>query len=170
MIDPRLDRAERHLDRMQSFFPRIDTKLTAVAAWLSVELGVGALNISWADLRSFHVWCPFAAYVAASLVAAVQLWRCVFPDSRGGQGSLIYFGAIAALKRDEFATRYKAVSKEDLLEDLIEQIWRNAQIVCDKYSAVQSAIRWASMSLALLILALIATSAAHQSLPKLPGS
>jgi hypothetical protein len=38
----RIDLAERHLDRMSSFHPRIDAKVATVAAWLSVELAVVA--------------------------------------------------------------------------------------------------------------------------------
>lgn len=162
--------AERQLDRMHSFFPRIDAKVTAVAAWLSIELAIAALNVKLPDLKVSYVWVPFAAYVILSGLAGFDVWQCVFPDRRGGQRSLIYFGAIADRTQGDFEKSFKAISEADLLDDVLGQVWRNAEIVCDKYKAVQRAIRWATASLAALLATLIATSILHHSLPTFPGS
>lgn len=165
----RLALAERQLDRMQSFFPRIDAKVTAVAAWLSLEAAVIALNTKLADLHVTYVWVPFAAYMLTTAVAATKVWECVFPHSKGGQGSLIYFGAIADRTEGSFRNEFKTASETSLLDDVIGQVWRNAEIVCAKYKAVQSAIRWSTLSLGGLIASLIATSILHGALPALPG-
>lgn len=166
----RLDVAERHLDRMNSFHPRIDAKVTAMAAWLSVELAVIALNTKLDDLRNTYVWLPFAIYAAASGTSAFFLWKCVFPNTRGGASSLTYFAEIARRDQADFVRDYKAVTEAQLLDDLSGQIWRNAEIVCDKYRAVQWAIRSATLSLAFLVVTLIATSFVHQSLPRISGN
>ena len=147
----RLELAERQLDRMQSFYPRIDTKVTAVAAWLSIEVAVAALNTKLGDLKVAYVWVPFAIYIITTAFSARYLWQCVFPDQRGGNGSLIYFGAIAERTEGNFRNEFKAVSEAKLLDDVIGQVWRNAEIVCAKYTAVQNSIRWATGSMAALI-------------------
>lgn len=165
----RIDLADRHLDRMNSFHPRIDAKVTTVAAWLSVELAVVALNTKLVDLKATYVWLPFVIYVLCSAIAAFFLWQCVFPDTRGGAASLTYFAEIAKRDQADFVRDYKAASEAALLDDLSGQIWRNAEIVCDKYRAVQWAIRFATGSLASVIVTLIATSIVHETLPKLPG-
>jgi hypothetical protein len=165
----RLALAERQLDRMQSFFPRIDAKVTAVAAWLSVELAIAALNTKLGDLRVAYVWVPFAAYVLASAFSASRIWQCVFPDQKGGQGSLIYFGAIAGRTEGGFRREFNAATEAELLDDVIGQVWRNAEIVCAKYSAVQSSVRYATISLGALIATLVATSLQHHALPSFPG-
>ncbi|HEX8554827.1 MAG TPA: Pycsar system effector family protein [Sphingomonas sp.] len=166
----RLGFAERQLDRVHSFFPRIDAKVTAVAAWLSIEVAVAALNTKLDDLSVAYVWVPFSVYVLASAASAARVWQCVFPDSKGGQGSLIYFGAIAGRTEGAFRNEFKAIGETDLLDDVIGQVWRNAEIVCAKYTAVQSSIRWLTISLAALVATLIATSILHHSLPSFPGA
>ena len=93
----------------------------------------------------------------------------MFPDTWGGMGSLVYFAGIAARAEAEFRRDYLALTDDELLDDLAAQIWRNAEIVCDKYRAVQAAIRWATLSLLLLIATLIGTSLIHQALPRLTG-
>jgi hypothetical protein len=165
----RLALAERQLDRMQSFFPRIDAKVTAVAAWLSIEVAVAALNTKLDDLDVAYVCVPFGAFVLASGASAARVWQCVFPDRKGGQGSLIYFGAIADRTEGAFRNAFKAATETEMLDDVIGQVWRNAEIVCAKYTAVQSAIRFATISLAALITTLVATSIQHQALPSFPG-
>ena len=168
-MNDRMALAERQLDRVQSFFPRVDTKVTAVAAWLSVEVAIAALNTKIGDLGMAYVWVPFAVYVLTSAVSIAYVWQCLFPDPKGGQGSLIYFGAIASRTEGSFRNEFKAATESELLDDLIGQIWRNSEIVCAKYAAVQSAIRWATASLAALVAVVLATSILHKALPSFPG-
>ena len=169
MTDPRIDRAERHLDRMNSFFPRIDAKVAAVAAWLLLELGVAALNTRLADLERTWVWLPFAGFVVCVGVAGVALWRCLFPERRGGHGSLVYFARCAERTAAAFVREYLAVTDEEMLGDLAGQVWRTAEIVCGKFRHVDRAIRWATLSLGFLVAEVVATSFVHQALPRLTG-
>jgi len=168
-MNERMALAERQLDRMQSFFPRIDAKITAVAAWLSVEIAVAGLNTKLSDLRAAYVWVPFVVFLITTGWSGSCVWRCLFPDRKGGQGSLIYFGSIANRTEGSFQSDFKAASDGQLLDDVLGQVWRNAEIVCDKYIAVQSSIRWATVSLLSLIVTLVATSILHGALPSFPG-
>jgi hypothetical protein len=166
----RIEAAERHLDRMNSFHPRIDAKMTAVAAWLSVELAVIGLNTKLADLSHTFVWLPLATYIACSAVAGFFLWKCVFPETHGGKASLTYFAEIAKRDQADFVREYKVVPEDQLLDDLAGQIWRNAEIVCDKYYAVQWAVRFAVLSLFFLVITVIGTSIVHQALPSVSSA
>lgn len=169
MTHDRIEVAEKHLDRMHSFFGRIDAKLTAVASWLFVQLAVVALNTKWDDLSHTQVWVPFFGYAICSSVAARYLWKCIFPESKGGDSSLIYFGEIARRTEANFIKEYRAMTTDQLLDDLAGQIWRNAEIVRDKYQSVQSGIRWTTAAMGFELTTLTLIGWLHHTLPHLPG-
>lgn len=163
----RLELAERQLDRIQSFHPRIDTNMAAVSAWLLLEIGVVATNTKLDDLTRAFVWAPMAAFLVCAIIAGTSLWRCQFPDRRGGAASLVYFARIAERTEANYIKEFKAASDESLLDDFLGQVWRNAEIVCDKYRYITRAIQWATYSLAALLVQICAVSFVHQALPTL---
>lgn len=161
----RLELAERQLDRIQAFHPRIDAKVAAVAAWLLVEIGVVAANTKLEDLKLSVVWIPLAAFMLCSAVSGTALWKCLFPDQRGGASSLIYFARIAARTEANYIRECHAATDASLLDDFLGQIWRNSEIVCDKYRRVSRAIKFATYSLGAMLIQVVAVSFVHNTLP-----
>lgn len=160
-----LEIAERQLDRIQSFHPRIDARIAAVSAWLLVEIGVVAANTKLEDIPRVIVWLPLAGWLICVIVSGIALWRALFPDQRGGAASLIYFARIADRTEANFIKEFRAISEADLTNDFLGQVWRNSEIVCDKYRRVSRAIRWATFSLAAMLAQIVAVSFVNHSLP-----
>ena len=69
----------------------------------------------------------------------VMLYRTAFPILAGGQGSIIYFRAIAGRSASEFAAAYAAADEALVRADLTEQIWRNSVILRQKYDRLKRA-------------------------------
>ena len=165
LLMDRLELAERQLDRIQAFHPRIDARIAAVSAWLLVEIGIIADNTKLEDIQRTVVWLPLAAWLCCVVVAGIALWRALFPDQRGGAASLIYFARIADRTEANFIKEFKAISEADLTDDFLGQVWRNAEIVCDKYRRISRAIHWATFSLGAMLVQVIAVSVVNHALP-----
>jgi hypothetical protein len=72
-----------------------------------------------------------------SLLAAVSSF---IPRLNGPDNSLIFFGKIAAINEHAFHKRYQAISEEEFLDDLLQQIYRNAQIASEKHRNVRQSL------------------------------
>lgn len=133
----KIDIATNQLDRVLSFFPRVDAKGSFLFAIDTAMLGVLASNFRKEDFGLlFHM---FDAAVCVLLLAAslVFLYRASFPSLSGGQSSLIYFGAIGKLREAQFVRNFTSVSAKVWLEDLTSQIWRNSDILNAKYFSIK---------------------------------
>lgn len=164
-----LETAERQLDRIQSFFPRIDAKVSALFAIAAGQIAIAAVNLSIDDWRRWWVAVPAAAFILIVGWALLNLYRCAFPHLEGGNQSLVYFNEIAKLRESEYIDRYTAVSQADLLNDITGQIWRNAEIVKCKYGYLKRATIAAMLSLIPWTCLLAATSLTHWKMPALSG-
>jgi hypothetical protein len=61
----RLEVAERQLALVQGFFPRLDSKVSALFAISSAQIAVAALNLSADDLKLWYVAIPATAFLLA---------------------------------------------------------------------------------------------------------
>jgi hypothetical protein len=164
-----LDVIEAQLTRVLNFFPRVDTKAAGLFTVNSAILTIGSLNLSTGDLKLWYVTVPgvFALLLLAASYA--YLYRCNFPDLKGGQGSLIYFGEIQRRTESTFIADYEAVSDDAYRRDMLGQVWRNSQILCQKYQALAWAIRATLAALLPFAVFLAATAMQHSQLPRVHG-
>lgn len=169
LLQTKLDLAERHLVSLQAFFPRIDTKVSAIFAVASAQLGVTALNLSAGDLTEWHKLALLIPYAGFAFVIFANLYLCTYPHLSGGSRSLSYFGHVASMGEAEFTIEYSAMSLDDLHHDLSRQIWRNSQIIAAKYRF----LKYASMALFASLIpwtAILALLSIEQGIiPALPG-
>ncbi|EQB13864.1 Pycsar system effector family protein [Novosphingobium lindaniclasticum] len=165
----RLEVAERQLAFVQSFFPRIDSKVSALFAIMSAQIAVAALNLTAEDLIQWYMGLPLTVFLLAVAAAYVFLYRCAYPHLEGGQSSLVYFAEIAKRREAEFIRDYLAASVPSLAEDITGQIWRNSQIVDCKFKFLKLATQFAMFSLLPWVFVLIASSYSHGRLPLLTG-
>lgn len=161
----RLEVAERQLVLVQSFIPRIDSKVSALFAIVSAQLAVAALNLRAEDLPKWYVTVPLAAFLLCSAVAYVNLYRCAYPHLEGGHASLVYFGEISKRREPDFIQQYMDISAADLARDVTGQIWRNSEIVTCKYKYLKLATQSAMASLLPWAILLIATSLSSSRMP-----
>lgn len=156
---------ENQLDRILSFFPRIEARINGLFGVNTLILAAGALNISVEDLKLWYVTIPGTIAVIALAMSYVFLFRANFPDVRGGAGSLVFFAEIQKRTETGYLDEFLACSEEELRKDMIGQIWRNSQILCEKYIYVKKAIISTTVALLPFFIFLATTASLHMRIP-----
>jgi hypothetical protein len=141
-----LEAIERQFDRIQTFFPRIDAKVSAIFAITSGEIAVASF-VSLKNLRSWWMLLPACLFLAAVAWTVYNLYRCTFPHVKRAPDSLIYFNAIAELDREKFVERFTSASEEELKRDLARQTWQTSVIAAKKFAYLKQATLAAIFSL-----------------------
>ena len=140
-VEDQLKAGWSQLTLVLSFFSRIDTKLSVI---LGLNLGMLAMLSTrlpvYADLKWWHF--PLFALCSPLIVSLSHLYRGAVPDTRGGSDSLIYFGNIAGMAENSFQTATHRRTDAELVADVYAQVWRNAEILADKFQALQRAYLW----------------------------
>jgi hypothetical protein len=160
-----VDIAAKQLDRILGFFQRVESKASFLFALNSAMLGVIALNIQKSD---FLIWYHVLAAVLAVLLVVMSLifvYRCIFPSLKGGHASLIYFRAVASTREAEYVNAFKSLSQEQLIDDLLAQAWRNAEILTLKFDHIKTAFILTAIALAPWTAFLVIASVNHPQLP-----
>jgi hypothetical protein len=129
-----IDLARDQLNRVLGFFPRVDAKISVL---LSVEIAMLAILASKAPLKELR-WNSLPAVVAILGLAFVALsliflYQASFPRLVGGQQSLLYFRGIVRRKEADFIDEFSTQSEEAYINDILSQIWRNSEILKQKY-------------------------------------
>lgn len=164
-----IDRIAGHLTQIQGFFPRVDTKAGGLFAFNAAMITITALNLKTGDLERWYVGAPAVLMMIGLLASYFFLYRCNFPDLRGGQGSLIYFSEIRRRDEADFINEYEAATDDAYRRDLLGQVWRNSEILCDKYNDIAAALQWTLVSLVPFTWVIITDSIVHQALPAVKG-
>lgn len=149
--------AKDHLNMLLSFYPRVDG---AIAVLVGVE--VAMLGYLAPQVPASNAWRGLEIVAVMSLVVAVAslafsfvtLYRAAFPQLEGGDRSLIYSRAIAKRAKSEFESEYRAATEADVLSDMISQIWRNSEILTNKYDRLKMAFVWLGVALPCWLIAL----------------
>lgn len=157
--------AERQLDRVQSFIPRIDARVSAMFAIVSAQIAIAALNLEIDDLKAWWVATPAVVFFIAAVFCVISLYRCVHPNLVGGSNSLVFFGTVSKLREAEYIDKMRAVSEEEYIKDVLGQVWRNSQIVAEKYKNLRAAGTAIMISLLPWTMLLLALSLGKWSLP-----
>jgi Family of unknown function (DUF5706) len=128
--------ADGQLERVLSFFPRVDTKISILIGINLAMLGYLAVHLT----PIVHlVWYALFA-VAACVALAVSMWflyKASFPNLRGGHDSLIFFGTISQMTEHEYITDFIALDDAAYSSDVLGQVHRNSQILAAKYQYIQ---------------------------------
>jgi hypothetical protein len=156
---------ERQLDRLLTFFPRVDSKVSSLFAVTSAQLAVAALNLTLNDLKVWWITGCVVVFALCALWVMVHLYRCAYPHLEGGQQSLIYFAEIVKKQSHAYVRAIDNVKNDAYREDVAGQIYRNAEILCLKYRFLKRATIGASVSTLPWSALLLATSLSHWKLP-----
>lgn len=133
-----IDLTRDQLNRLLCFFPRVNAKISVL---LSVAIAMLALLASMAPLKELQ-WNSrpaLIAFVALALIALslFLLYQASFPRLAGGRRSLLYFREIAKRKETAFIADFNEQSEESYLKDLLAQVWRNSEILKQKYDYIK---------------------------------
>jgi len=141
-----LEAAERQFERIQAFFPRIDSKVSSILAIVSGEMAVA----SFISLKNLHKWwmlIPGSLFLIAIGWSVYNLYRCTFPTLKRSPDSLIYFNEITELDREVFVKRFTSASEEELKCDFARQTWQTSCIAAKKFAYLRQATLAAMLSL-----------------------
>jgi hypothetical protein len=135
-----IDLARDQLNRVLGFFPRVDAKISVL---FSVDIAMLALLAGKAPIGALQ-WNSFPTLVALLAVALVALslfflYQASFPRLAGGHRSLLYFREIAARKETAFIDEFREQSEDAYLKDMLGQVWRNSEILKQKYDYLKYA-------------------------------
>lgn len=164
-----IDVIQRQLDRVLGFFPRVEARINALFGVNTLILVIAAVNLSAGDLVLWYVTLPGGLLIVSLVTSYYHLFKANFPDDNGGEGSLIFFKQIQQRSEPNYITEFLTCDEEKFRNDLLGQIWRNACILCVKYTRVKQAILVTAISVAPFVVFLIATATVHGRIPLLKG-
>lgn len=139
--------AASQLDRVLAFFPRADAKGSVLLAIDTGMLAVLAGNLPASNSFDHML---LVVLVPVFLIGG-SLWHLylgAFPRLEGGHNSLIYFREIAKRTESHFIEEFSSQSDEGYAKDVLSQVWRNSEILKQKFNHISSAFNW--MALAIL--------------------
>jgi hypothetical protein len=140
--------ALEQLTLILSFFPRVDSKASALLAINTGMLAVLASNAP--PLAAMSAFSYFLAGITVAMIAG-SLWflyRAAFPTLDGGHQSLIYFREIARRTESDFIDVFTGQEESVRIKDLLGQVWRNSCILASKFDS----LKWAFILMALAII------------------
>ena len=164
-----IDVIQRQLDRVLGFFPRVEARISGLFGVNTLIVVMAALNLSVGDLRLWYVMVPSAILVVGLLVSYYHLFKANFPDDTGSEDSLVFFKRIQERTEANYITEFLDCSEAKLRDDLLGQVWRNACILCVKYTRVKQAIIATALSVVPLVIVLMITATVHSRIPLLKG-
>lgn len=130
--------ARDQLNRTLTFFPRVDTKASVVFAVDTSLLAVLATRaFPLAHLRWELI--PVGVTLVLLTISFWHLYKEAFPALDGGQESLLYFREIAKRTEGKYVDAWLRMTEEDYLKDLLGQVWRNSEILRQKFDHMKSA-------------------------------
>ena len=153
--------AGAHLDRTLDFFARVDAKASIL---FGINVGIITLllfNLDPKDLSTWYAAVPLVATFLLIIWSTANLLLASYPSLKGGASSLFYFGSVGARTEQDYVRSFKQASDDDLLSDLLGQVWRNSQILKEKYERVTSAFRQTAYAVVPWAWFLIASAMLH---------
>jgi hypothetical protein len=131
--------AKDQLSLVLSFFSRVDAKASVV---LAVDTAMGGyLAGRLPSPRPAQPWLmliPLLAFVLIG-ISFWHLYKGAFPNLVGGNLSLVYFREIAKRTEAKFIDEFAAQSETDYAKDVLGQVWRNSEILVEKFNHLKYA-------------------------------
>jgi hypothetical protein len=145
MIDSKT--ASDQLNRILTFFPRVDNRASLLFTVNSALLGVLAAGFHPEQIQDWYVLIPAGLTLGALVYSFGSLYLCAYPNTKGGNGSNVYFESIARKTESAFVDEFRKLDEEEWLRDLSAQIWRNSEILSLKYKYLKHSMRSTIISL-----------------------
>lgn len=160
-----IDVIQRQLDRVLGFFPRVEARINGLFGVNMLIFAIAAVNLSSGDLRLWYVTVPGILLIVGLLVSNYHLFHANFPDDNGGEESLVFFRRVQERTEVNYVAEFLDCSEEKFRNDLLGQVWRNATILCVKYTQVKRAIVATAVSTFPFGIFLVVTATVHGRIP-----
>lgn len=165
--DKDIEVAFKQLELVLSFFPRLESKSTAV---FSVNIGVIIVmfaNITFSDISRWQVTVPLIIGILCNTNSLHKIFQASYPQTEGGMQSSIYYAQIARMTEFNFIERIKNRTNQDLYSDLLGQVWRNSEILDKKTNSISKAYFWTTISIIPWSIFIVASSVMNMKIPTL---
>lgn len=138
----RVDWAEKNLTRQIDWIGKFDVK-----ANLLIAIYMAMLSYLFSVLPRLHLFntgLTISTVLTIGLlsIGIACLFRALVPNvkiSEGGPSSFIFFGTIPLKPAEQFVKSFSELNEDTYLTDLLWQVYRNAQILGQKFSNLKTA-------------------------------
>ncbi len=140
-IDNKIIQAQENLKRKLDWIGRHDSRVSFAAGIFIAMTGVLANAAASIKLWNYWVYAIFGFVASMLITGLILIYFSQYPRTKSLNTSLIFFGTISVLKCDEFKKKFKEMSKEEYLDDLLSQIHINSEILTKKFNYLKCALR-----------------------------
>lgn len=136
----------------------VETKVRMIVAIDTAMLGILGAALSRVDHAGWAVWMWLLVFVTATMLGAslfctaMSILPRIITDK---EESLLFFGSVRTLSKEEYTFRLKTASDEELLNDWAAQIHNNARIAHTKFAWVRRSMWLYFLAVPLWFLAVI---------------
>lgn len=128
------------LERTLGWIAQAEIKIGIVATVDIAMLGGLAAAFSEAATKTCLIYTSSGLAAIFSTAGIACAAFSLLPRLNGPDQSLLFFGRVANVARTDYVARFKQSSDEDILNDWLDQIHRNAEIAKVKHFWVKKAI------------------------------
>jgi hypothetical protein len=154
-IADRINAARDQLNRTLGFFSRVDSKASVVLGVNTGVLGVlAARALPYSALR--WEWVPIGLTIGLLAFSYWHLYKAASPSLDGGQESLLYFREIAKRTEAKYGAAWMSITDDEYLKDLVGQVWRNSEILTQKFTHTKYAFNALALALVPWLISLVA--------------
>lgn len=155
--EDRIEYAKWILERNLHWISAAEVKVGFIIAVDTAMLGALAAIFSTTKFSENGAWTNlFTIVTTVTLIGAIICAAmAVKPDTKGPPTSFVFFGKVAAQASADYVDHFKRANDDSFLQDLLDQIHRNAEIAKNKYEWVKSAVGWSFLSVPLWAAAIV---------------
>jgi hypothetical protein len=139
----RLTTAQWILERNLAWIAAADAKVAIIVTLNVAMLGGLAATFGWSEAHRTS-WTYIASTMAVILSGSGVFCAAMamFPRTKGPIQSLLFAVPVAGMKLPDYQAALKDQSDEQLLDDWVSQVHRNAEIAKTKFEWVRVAMIW----------------------------
>jgi hypothetical protein len=157
----RLALALQQLDRMLAFFPRVEGKASFLFALDLSLVGTAFAVVSWKATQENLLFAILLGLVALLCAGSlVFLYFAYAPHLAPAKSpSMLYFRDVESLGVGALSDKWRSITEDEMLDDVLHQIQRNAEILTKKFNATEGAFTLTAFSIVpwfvLLVLSIV---------------
>lgn len=145
----RIEFAKWLFERTIGWIGTADVKVGVAMALDTALLGglATAFGASPVELRTSWTYLWVLVSAGAFVLGVFCAGMAAVPRMLGPVNSMIFFARVKEHKIGDYVAKFSTLSEKDLLEDLVVQIHRNAEIANDKHAWVRKSLMWSFLGM-----------------------
>jgi cytochrome oxidase assembly protein ShyY1 len=81
--------------------------------------------------------------------------KAAAPSHQAGHDSLVYVREIAKSTESKYVDEFTAQFEQAYLKDILSQVWRNSQLLKEKFDHISVAFNWMALAIVLWVAILV---------------